>query len=1020
MTDNSDSLMQELVKLAETDVSPEILSEKLLLLDIQQTEQDDPELGYVLRACAIPPKFDAEVIGVIRNELEDYETNESLLEDVVDYPFVISHKEGGFVYHDNTRELLLKDWKRSENLVEFDVIVGHLKEYYRLKYAAAQQHNDALEWLNHLLRISPSDYEALLARAGIYFRSGNLQSALADLSHVVKLFPSSHELYFIRGRIHFENRNYERALANYNLAIEISSSNPDYLKWRALLHWAMGNVEKALADLDLGIEYDGSKDAELFYLRSQLSYSKEDTSSALRDLHKAIELQPKNTNNFLFMRRIYRDTGDQLAALDANTKAIDLQPRNGELFFARGRIQLDLQDYKSAIEDFRQAAKLGYANETLFFQLGECFYALDEFEKAVSNFSEAIKSSPDNHIYHFWRGQAKFLVRDIEGAITDFSNAIQIDRSYSAYFVWRARGYTIVEDHESAKTDLEQALKIDPQNVEAIYYLADTLYRAGEYHSALSTINQALEIVPSRTDSLRLRRLIYRALSQNDMALQDAIKVIELDPSDAHMHFACGRIYYDMSDYQAAVKYFQKAENLGLTDDFLSFRSGQSLFHLGEIDKSMPYLIRATELNPKRGDYYFWLFLANQSLGKVEESLQFLQEALKHPFMDEYDFNRAKLRFFLMLNDQEEALKACKRCIEIDPSVDNYLWLRRIYRNLKDNEAAIRATTSAIEIDPNNSELYYMRGRIYYGIGDFASTLYDWDKAVEFGYENRELYLDRARLFDDLGLYQKALRDINKVIEINPASGSVYRLKGQYQFKIMDYLSALESFTTAISMGDGDASDLSYYYRGQTYYLIDRNSEAIEDLCKAVEIHDDKHNRHWLSRAYAMRGDFASAKENAEKALSFSPDDVQLLFWLAMVAIGSDETQSALSTLDSVVELKEDFTTAVFWRELVIRKSTPNHDNSSVFASMRNSLENMPDSFSKYCELARLSLVSQDPEMSRQFYSTAFEYFNFDNAQQERFFLKLLEKFLGTEDVLTMQPWFDDKYQHELKIRLEQ
>ncbi|MDZ4751062.1 MAG: tetratricopeptide repeat protein, partial [Flavobacteriales bacterium] len=253
MTDKSDTLSQELQALVESSAGPEELAQQLLFLDIEQTEEDDPELGFCLRACAIPFIFDAEIIGILRGDSQDNSTNEALLEYITEYPFVLKHKEGGYVYHDSIRSLLLDEWQNIETVDEYEKIKQRLLDYFRdnLNNLPSNELTSRLKWLNRLLKLSPNEYEFLLVRASIYFQTGDYKSALADLSRVVKLFSNSDALYFIRGKIYFEIQEYTRSLADYNLAIAINSEEANYFKWRSLLHSTMNNTVKALEDLEL-------------------------------------------------------------------------------------------------------------------------------------------------------------------------------------------------------------------------------------------------------------------------------------------------------------------------------------------------------------------------------------------------------------------------------------------------------------------------------------------------------------------------------------------------------------------------------------------------------------------------------------------------------------------------------------------------------------------------------------------------------------------------------------------------
>jgi tetratricopeptide (TPR) repeat protein len=110
--------LAELMKSLEAGENPE---RELLRRMIEQTRMRDPQLAEAIRFCAIPHRFDARVIGVLRNDQTDSDENRRLLAALRDYEFVMHHRDGGYVYHDATREILLQDWQSPyEDRLMFD------------------------------------------------------------------------------------------------------------------------------------------------------------------------------------------------------------------------------------------------------------------------------------------------------------------------------------------------------------------------------------------------------------------------------------------------------------------------------------------------------------------------------------------------------------------------------------------------------------------------------------------------------------------------------------------------------------------------------------------------------------------------------------------------------------------------------------------------------------------------------------------------------------------------------------
>src|SRR5258705_1780239 len=84
----SDNLSSALAALLSSNASPEEFARRLLDLNIEQARAINPELAQMLRACAIPRSFDAEIIGVLRDAPDDQVVNEQLLSGLLQFNFV--------------------------------------------------------------------------------------------------------------------------------------------------------------------------------------------------------------------------------------------------------------------------------------------------------------------------------------------------------------------------------------------------------------------------------------------------------------------------------------------------------------------------------------------------------------------------------------------------------------------------------------------------------------------------------------------------------------------------------------------------------------------------------------------------------------------------------------------------------------------------------------------------------------------------------------------------------------------
>jgi tetratricopeptide (TPR) repeat protein len=213
---SSDNLSTALAALLNSDASPEEFARRLLDLNIQQARETDPELAEMLRACAIPRSFDAEIIGVLRDAPDDQAINERLLSDLLQFSFVQAREEGGYVYHDNTRDLLLANWQESQNQEQLAQYKHRLATFYRQRgqtHYNQKRFDAALADINRAIELAPEVEDSYILRGKAYCELKQYTEALSDFDRWIKQQPEQRNGYHWRGRAYRGIKDYPAALA---------------------------------------------------------------------------------------------------------------------------------------------------------------------------------------------------------------------------------------------------------------------------------------------------------------------------------------------------------------------------------------------------------------------------------------------------------------------------------------------------------------------------------------------------------------------------------------------------------------------------------------------------------------------------------------------------------------------------------------------------------------------------------------------------------------------------------------
>jgi tetratricopeptide (TPR) repeat protein len=167
------------------------------------------------------------------------------------------------------------------------------------KWYEKGEYSQSIEDLNRAIEKAPQFIEAHFNRGNAYGELGQHEKAMEDYDQSIALDPKDATAYNNRGNAYYNLKHYKRAIEDYNRAIALDPKLAGAYNNRGTAYGELGQHEKAMEDYDQSIALD-PKDATAYNNRAcaySLRYGKDqreaDRENALKDLKKAIELDPK-------------------------------------------------------------------------------------------------------------------------------------------------------------------------------------------------------------------------------------------------------------------------------------------------------------------------------------------------------------------------------------------------------------------------------------------------------------------------------------------------------------------------------------------------------------------------------------------------------------------------------------------------------------------------------------------------------------------------------------------------------
>ena len=202
------------------------------------------------------------------------------------------------------------------------------------------------------------------------------------------------------------------------------------------------------------------------------------TDLAIARYYECAEIKYQVPNVFLFISTLYRNAGDDEAALETLKNARKDYPREQSLIIEELNIYLTSGDFERAKTNLQLAAEQDPNNEILWFSLGSVFDNLGNSEEAISAYLKAIEVKADYFDANYNLG-ALYFNQAVQGI--NAANEMWKPRMTNKEAAAQKKLETDAKElFNTAKPYLEAAFAINPEDLQTIRSLKDIYARTGE------------------------------------------------------------------------------------------------------------------------------------------------------------------------------------------------------------------------------------------------------------------------------------------------------------------------------------------------------------------------------------------------------------------------------------------------------------------------------------------------------------------------------------------------------------
>lgn len=242
-----------------------------------------------------------------------------------------------------------------------------------------------------LVLANDNDLEIRLIVSKIYEILGRVDQAIVEVE-AYRRDAEDHnrvDLLLNLARLYGMDQQMDKSVGLLESALEHEPRNDRLYHSLALAHMALSQYDQAINTIQKAISLDNQKDAYFFELGA-LYERKGNYQRAVEAMERVIALNPNHSNAHNFIGYLYAMQGLNLdRAIKHLHKALSIQPRNGYFLDSLGWIYFKKGDNNAALEKIKKAMIYVSPDPVLYDHLGDVLFSMKKFSEA----QEAWKTS---------------------------------------------------------------------------------------------------------------------------------------------------------------------------------------------------------------------------------------------------------------------------------------------------------------------------------------------------------------------------------------------------------------------------------------------------------------------------------------------------------------------------------------------------------------------------------------------------------------------------------------------------
>ena len=314
---------------------------------------------------------------------------------------------------------------------------------------------------------------------------------------------------------------------------------------------------------------------EALSVLGMLAYRRGELGQAYRYYQQLVTLQPNNADVHNNLGIILKKQGEIDQAITYYQRALTIKPNSPEYHHNLGKALAAKEEVTKATQHFRRAIALRADYGKAYVSLGELLQQQGEISQAITYLEKALTFKPNSFKLHNDIAEILKKQGNWEAAITHMHQAVEINPESAE--LRNNLGTNLMHQGKlaEAKEQFLTAISLKPGLGEAYINLGNVLTKQGEITTALHYLNQALRLNPNSAECHNQLGIAYKEQDKLTEAIHHYRQGIQLESASFGIHNNLGNALRELGQLEEADYHYHRA--LALNPNYSEAHSGLAL-----------------------------------------------------------------------------------------------------------------------------------------------------------------------------------------------------------------------------------------------------------------------------------------------------------------------------------------------------------------------------------------------------------------------------------------------------------